>query len=124
MNIEEKLELTRNDFEKYILKNIRTKGIHVFHNLDRNGFGYSQASLDSEWSGWCEAIKTHAVLLQPVFDEAVKPACEKCGYKKIMDISSTQERMCHKCHHVTPWLLKDNQAPFISSSRDKRKSKI
>lgn len=47
--------------------------------------------------------------------------CPQCGSSVLVRLSSTQEILCGDCKTVSPWKLKENQAPLVTSSRDRRK---
>lgn len=44
-----------------------------------------------------------------------------CQHKTTMKLSSINKQLCYNCNEAIDWNLKPNQAPLVSSSRDKRK---
>jgi hypothetical protein len=44
-----------------------------------------------------------------------------CAHKTTMKLSSISKQLCYNCNEALDWPLKPNQAPLVTSSRDKRK---
>jgi len=44
-----------------------------------------------------------------------------CPHPSTMKLSSINKQLCYNCNEAIDWNLKPNQAPLVSSSRDKRK---
>ncbi|CAM3838685.1 hypothetical protein VRRI112168_02635 [Vreelandella rituensis] len=45
-------------------------------------------------------------------------ACWNCDSKVLRHFSSLNEKVCHACGTVMPWVLEDGQKPMLGTSRD------
>jgi hypothetical protein len=54
-------------------------------------------------------------------EQVVKVPCPVSPHHYTSQFSTYQDLWCHDCRKFHPWPLKDDQAPLITSNRDKRK---
>lgn len=49
------------------------------------------------------------------------PACQQCGNREVVRLSTLRMVICPDCKTETPWPLKDGQPPLINSQRGDKK---
>lgn len=61
--------------------------------------------------------KLEAILSILQSEDSVKKVCPFCGYHRLAEFSSRQEKVCLNCYKKIPWKLGEKEKPLVLHQR-------